>query len=143
MNIKEFLKLIIKYKWLIIAIPAITLFVTYLFVKNLPKEYKSQAKLSTGLLDPSRQVAPDVPNYSGPDLLIKINQQFTNIMDIMTMPKNMSILSYRLILHDLKNPQDPFKPQSDDVKALSREQRLAAIAGFEERLAKKTNADTF
>lgn len=137
MNIKEFLNLIAKYKWLIIAIPAITLFVTYLFVKNLPKQYKSQAKLSTGLLDPSRQVAPDVPSYSGPDLLIKINQQFTNIMDIMTMPKNMSILSYRLILHDLRNPKEAFQVQSDDVKALSTEQRQAAIRGFEERAAKK------
>ena len=137
MNIKEFLNLIAKYKTLIIAIPAITLFITYLFVKNLPKQYKSQAKLSTGLLDPSRQVAPDVPNYSGPDLLIKINQQFTNIMDIMTMPKNMSILSYRLILHDLKNPRQPFKTQSDDVNALSDAERQEAIRGFEERLAKK------
>lgn len=137
MNIKAFLNLIAKYKWLVIAIPTITLFITYLFVKNLPKEYKSQAKLSTGLLDPSRQVAPDVPNYSGPDLLIKINQQFTNIMDIMTMPKNMSILSYRLILHDLKNPQKPFKTQSDDVKALSAADRQEAIKLFEERLIKK------
>ena len=137
MNIKEFLNLIAKYKTLIIAIPAITLFITYLFVKNLPKQYKSQAKLSTGLLDPSRQVAPDVPNYSGPDLLIKINQQFTNIMDIMVMPKNMSILSYRLILHDLKNPRQTFKTQSDDVNALSDAERQEAIRGFEERLAKK------
>ncbi|WP_343530505.1 lipopolysaccharide biosynthesis protein [Pedobacter sp.] len=137
MNIKEFLNLIAKYKKLIIAIPAITLFITYLFVKNLPKQYKSQAKLSTGLLDPSRQVAPDVPNYSGPDLLIKINQQFTNIMDIMVMPKNMSILSYRLILHDLKNPRQPFKTQSDDINALSDAERQEAIRGFEERLAKK------
>ena len=137
MNIKEFLNLIAKYKTLIIAIPAVTLFITYLFVKNLPKQYKSQAKLSTGLLDPSRQVAPDVPNYSGPDLLIKINQQFTNIMDIMVMPKNMSILSYRLILHDLKNPRQTFKTQSDDVNALSDAERQEAIRGFEERLAKK------
>ena len=137
MNIKEFLNLIAKYKWLIIAIPAITLFVTFLFVKNLPKQYKSQAKLSTGLLDPSRQVAPDVPSYSGPDLLIKINQQFTNIMDIMVMPKNMSILSYRLILHDLQNPSKTFQIQSDDVNALTAEQRQAAIRGFEERIAKK------
>ncbi|SOD19623.1 GumC family protein [Pedobacter xixiisoli] len=137
MNIKEFLNLIAKYKWLIIAIPAITLFVTFLFVKNLPKQYKSQAKLSTGLLDPSRQVAPDVPSYSGPDLLIKINQQFTNIMDIMTMPKNMSILSYRLILHDLKDPKKAFQVQSDDINALTAEQRQAAIYGFEDRIAKK------
>ncbi|WP_316770611.1 lipopolysaccharide biosynthesis protein [Pedobacter frigiditerrae] len=137
MNIKEFLNLISKYRWLIIAIPVTTLIVTFFFVKNLPKEYKSQAKLSTGLLDPSRQVAPDVPSYSGPDLLIKINQQFTNIMDIMTMPKNMSILSYRLILHDLKNPTKPFKPLSNDVIALSDAQRQEAIRAFEERLEKK------
>ncbi len=137
MNIKEFLRLIIKYKWLIIVIPAITLFVTFLFVKNLPKQYKSQAKLSTGLLDPSRQVAPDIPSYSGPDILIKLNQQFTNIMDIMTMPRNMSILSYRLILHDLKEPAKSFQKQSDDLIALTAEQRKAAIKGFEERIAKK------
>ena len=61
MNIKEFLNLIAKYKWLIITIPIVTLFITFLFVKNLPKQYKSQAKLSTGLLDPSRQVAPEAP----------------------------------------------------------------------------------
>ena len=54
MNLKDFLRLISKYRWLIIAIPIITLLVTYLFVKNLPKQYKSQAKLSTGLLDPFR-----------------------------------------------------------------------------------------
>ena len=137
MNIKEFLNLIAKYKWLIITIPAITLIVTFLFVKNLPKEYKSQAKLSTGLLDPSRQVAPDVPSYSGPDVLIKINQQFTNIMDIMTMPKNMSILSYRLILHDLKDPKHAFKPQSEDVRNLSAADKQEAIRLFEERLIKQ------
>ena len=137
MEIKDFLKLIAKYKWLIVAIPVITLFVTYLFVKNLPKQYKSQAKLSTGLLDPSRQVAPDVPSYAGPDILIKLNQQFTNIMDIMTMPRNMSILSYRLILHDLENPDKPFKTQSNDVNALSAAQRQAAIIGFKDRIAKK------
>ncbi|RZJ80911.1 MAG: lipopolysaccharide biosynthesis protein [Flavobacterium sp.] len=134
MNIKEFLNLISKYSKLIIAIPIITLIVTFFFVKNLPKEYKSQAKLSTGLLDPSRQVAPDVPSYSGPDLLIKLNQQFTNIIDIMTMPSNMSILSYRLILHDLKNPTQPFKPLSKDLLALSESQKQEAIKLFEERL---------
>lgn len=137
MDIKKFLRLVLKYKWLIIAIPVITLLVTYFFVKKLPKEYKAQAKLSTGLLDPSRQVAPEVPNYSGPDILIKLNQQFANIMDIMQMPKNMSILSYRLILHDLQNPQKPFKEQSDDMNTLSAEDRAEAIHLFEERLAKK------
>lgn len=134
MDTKKFLNLVVNYRWLVIAIPIISLLITYLLIKDLPKQYKSEAKLSTGLLDPSRQVAPDVPSYSGPDLLIKLNQQFTNIMDIMAMPKNMSILSYRLIIHDLQNPQAPFKQLSDDVKRLSATQRIEAIRQFQERI---------
>jgi len=137
MNNKEFLNLVFKYKWLIIAVPLLTLCVTFFVVKNLPKEYKSQAKLSTGLLDPSRQIASVTQSYSGADLLIKLNQQFTNIIDIMTMSRNMSILSYRLILHDLKNPSNPFKPLSEDVKALTNAERQEAISLFEKRLEQK------
>ncbi|RDC56194.1 lipopolysaccharide biosynthesis protein [Pedobacter chinensis] len=134
MNIQEFLNLIKKYRWMIIAVPAFTCIITVFFVKNLPKEYKSEAKISTGLLDPSRQVAPDMQSYSGPDIIIKLNQQFTTIIDIMRMPKNISLLSYRLILHDLKNPQSPFKPLSTDLKNLTPSQKQEAIKSFESRL---------
>ncbi|GGE67378.1 uncharacterized protein involved in exopolysaccharide biosynthesis [Pedobacter psychrotolerans] len=137
MNIQEFLNLMRKYRWLIISVPAITLIITFFFVKNLPKEYKSEAKISTGLLDPSRQVASELQGYSGPDIIIKLNQQFTTIIDVMKMPKNMSLLSYRLIIHDLKNPQAPFKPLSADLKNLSAAQRQEAINLFESRLIKR------
>lgn len=137
MNIQEFLNLMRKYRWLIISVPALTLIVTFFFVKNLPKEYKSEAKISTGLLDPSRQVASELQGYSGPDIIIKLNQQFTTIIDVMRMPKNMSLLSYRLILHDLKNPQAPFKPLSADLKNLSAAQKQEAINLFESRLIKR------
>ncbi|MFD2287877.1 lipopolysaccharide biosynthesis protein [Pedobacter petrophilus] len=137
MNIQEFLNLTRKYKWLIISVPALTLIITFFFIKNLPKEYKSEAKISTGLLDPSRQVANELQGYSGPDVIIKLNQQFTTIIDVMKMPKNMSILSYRLILHDLKNPTAPFKPLSDNLKNLNNAQRQEAINLFESRLIKR------
>lgn len=137
MNIQEFLNLTRKYRWLIISVPALTLIITFFFIKNLPKEYKSEAKISTGLLDPSRQVATELQGYSGPDIIIKLNQQFTTIIDVMKMPKNMSVLSYRLILHDLKNPLAPFKPLSDDVKNLNVAQRQEAINLFESRLIKR------
>ncbi|NTE00623.1 lipopolysaccharide biosynthesis protein [Agrobacterium tumefaciens] len=137
MNIQEFLNLMRKYRWLIISVPALTLIITFFFVKNLPKEYKSEAKISTGLLDPSRQVASELQGYSGPDIIIKLNQQFTTIIDVMKMPKNMSLLSYRLILHDLKNPQAPFKPLSADLKNLSAAQKQEAINLFESRLIKR------
>lgn len=137
MNIREFLKLMRKYRWLIISVPTLTLMITFFFIKNLPKEYRSEAKISTGLLDPSRQVASELQGYSGPDIIIKLNQQFTTIIDVMRMPKNMSLLSYRLILHDLKNPQAPFKPLSTDLKNLSVAQKQEAINLFESRLIKR------
>ena len=134
MNIQEFLNLTRKYKWLLVLIPALTLIITFLLIRNLPKQYKSVAQISTGLLDPSRQVASEVQGYSGPDIIIKLNQQFTTIIDVMRMPKNMSLMSYRLILHDLKNPDAPFKPLSEEMKNLSASDKQEAIRLFETRL---------
>lgn len=122
---------------MIIMIFILTIIMGFFFLRNLPKDYKSEAKLSTGLLDPSRQLAPDNASYTGPDIIIKLNQQFSTIMDIMRMPKNISLLSYRLILHDLKDQKTAFKPWSEALKALTGSQRQEAIAMYEDRLNKR------
>lgn len=137
MNIQKSLDTVIRYRWIIIAIFILTIIVGFFVLRNLPKDYKSEAKLSTGLLDPSRQLAPDRASYTGPDIIIKLNQQFSTIMDIMRMPKNISLLSYRLILHDLKDEKTSFKPWSAELKALSGAERQEAIALFETRLNSK------
>lgn len=137
MNIQKSLATVIRYRWMIIVIFILTIMVGFVTLRNLPKDYKSEAQLSTGLLDPSRQLAPDRASYTGPDIIIKLNQQFSTIMDIMRMPKNISLLSYRLILHDLKDQKSSFKPWSAELKALSDTQRQEAIAQFEDRLNKK------
>ncbi|SDD08238.1 GumC family protein [Pedobacter soli] len=137
MNIQKSLDTVIRYRWIIIAIFILTIVVSFFVLRNLPKDYKSEAKLSTGLLDPSRQLAPDRASYTGPDIIIKLNQQFSTIMDIMRMPKNISLLSYRLILHDLKDEKTSFKPWSAELKALSDAERQEAIASFETRLNSK------
>ncbi|KIA96529.1 hypothetical protein OC25_01915 [Pedobacter kyungheensis] len=137
MNIQKSLDTVIRYRWIIIAIFILTIVVSFFVLRNLPKDYKSEAKLSTGLLDPSRQLAPDRASYTGPDIIIKLNQQFSTIMDIMRMPKNISLLSYRLILHDLKDEKSTFKPWSAELKALTDAQRQESIAQFEDRLNKK------
>jgi len=137
MNIQRSLETVNRYKWIIIVIFILTVVVGFFVLRNLPKDYKSEAKLSTGLLDPSRQLAPDGASYTGPDIIIKLNQQFSTIMDIMRMPKNISLLSYRLILHDLKDQKTSFKPWSAEMKALTDTQRQEAIAQFETRLNQK------
>jgi succinoglycan biosynthesis transport protein ExoP len=134
MNGNQFLKLAYQYKWLLLAVPALTLLVTFLLIKDLPSEYKSQARISTGLLDPSRQVAQNTTYYSAADLAIKTNQQFTNIMDMMMMPRNMSMLSYRLMLHDLQNTTKAFRTIDADKYSLDDSKRKLAIGMLQERI---------
>ncbi|RZJ76592.1 MAG: hypothetical protein EOO45_01725 [Flavobacterium sp.] len=137
MDIQRSLDTVKTYRWIIIAVFCLTVLGGFVFLRNLPKDYRSEAKLSTGLLDPSRQLAPDNASYTGPDIIIKLNQQFSTIMDIMRMPKNISLLSYKLIIHDLKDPKAAFKPWSPEINALSDLQRHHAIVMFEERLSRK------
>lgn len=114
MDIKAFLKLLARYKWLLILVPLFALTLTFFFVKNLPKEYISQVQMSTGLVDQSRQVAAGNQNSD----YFKVSQQFSNIMEMMKMKRTMSSLSYSLILHDLTNPKDAFKEPSELLKKL-------------------------
>src|SRR5690606_31399315 len=109
MDIRAFLKIINRYKWILILVPIIAATITYFLVQDMPKEYKSQARISTGLVDPSKQLAMSRSS----DYFMQ-SQQFGNIMEMMTMKKMMSLLSYNLILHDLENPK-PFREESEEL----------------------------
>lgn len=134
MNIKSFLKLLNKYKWVLIIVPVVAVTVTFFLVKNLPKEYSSEAQIATGLVDQSKQVVAAVNQNVD---FFKINQQFSNIIERMKMRKIMSILSYNLILHDLENPKDAFKPYSKKVDSLNAAQRNEVIQLYREKLVAK------
>ncbi|MNR09259.1 hypothetical protein D3C85_1254550 [compost metagenome] len=112
MDLKVFLRLLLRYKWVLILVPLVALLLTFFLVKNLPKEYKSQVQMSTGLVDQSRQVASENQNTD----FFKVNQQFSNIMEMMKMKKTMSTLSYSLILHDLLSAPESFKQYSEEIK---------------------------
>jgi succinoglycan biosynthesis transport protein ExoP len=132
MDIKSFFKLLNRYKWILILVPLISAIVTYFLVKQLPKTYNSEAKIATGIVDPSKQVAgAQQADY------FKMSQQFNNIIEKMKMRKIMSILSYNLILHDLENPSETFKPYSEKVDSLSTSDRKKVIELFRHNLAIK------
>eukprot|EP01133_Synstelium_polycarpum_P019572 gene19572-23448_t len=86
--------------------------------------------MSTGLVDQSRQVASENQNTD----YFKVNQQFSNIIEMMKMKKTMSVLSYNLILHDLMNPGNAFKDLSPEVKKLSQKDRSEVIGLYKEKL---------
>ncbi len=133
MNIKAFLKLLNRYKWILILVPITAVVITFFLVENLPQEFNSEAQIATGIIDQSKQV---VVNGNQNMDYFKTSQQFSNIIERMKMRRIMSRLSYQLILHDLENPKSSFKPYSKKLDSLSSAQRLEVIAQYKEKLKK-------
>lgn len=133
MDIKAFLKVISKYKWILILVPIFAVIITFFLVKNLPKQYSSQVQIATGLIDQSKQVM----GASQGDDFFKITQQFSNIIERMKMKKIMSILSYNLILHDLENPKESFRPYSKKIDSLNSQDIINVVALYKEKLINK------
>lgn len=131
MDLKSFLKLVMKYKWVLILVPIIAVTITYFLVQNLPKQYSSEVQISTGLLDPSKKISNENTDF------FKVSQQINSIMEKFKMKKIINILSYNLILHDLKQPKSPFRKYSDKLDSLNDAQRNEVISLFENKLASK------
>src|SRR4051794_20995654 len=101
MDIQRFFKLLKRYIWLLVLIPVIAISATYFLALDLPKEYRSDALISTGLADHSqRALGSNQMDY------FAINQQFENIIEFLKMKKNLNSLSFKLVLHDLENPNE-------------------------------------
>jgi succinoglycan biosynthesis transport protein ExoP len=133
MDIESFLKQIYKYKWLLIFIPLIAVVTTYFFVKNLPQQFSSEVKISTGLLDPSKKIISN-ENVD----FFKVSQQFNSIIEKLTMKKIMNILSYNLILHDLEDPKKSFRKYSEKLDSLNQTQKQELIQIFKDKLSTKS-----
>lgn len=130
MDIRNFFKLLKRYKWIVIIFPIICAITTYFLVKDLPKIYNSKAQISTGLIDQSQQISAGTNNQD----YFKVSSQFSNIMEIMKMDKTISTLSYSLILHDLQNPKSSFAKYSEEIKALSESQKQKLIEEYKKML---------
>lgn len=129
LNLKEFLKYLKRFKWMLVLIPLVCIVLTYFFVKELPKKYKSEALIATGLTSKSQQAALNGQNMD----YFKLSQEFGNLLEMMKSKKIINNLSYKLIIHDLKNPNGAFKEYSDAINKLSPQQKQEAIEEYERR----------
>ncbi|KLT67006.1 hypothetical protein [Pedobacter sp. BMA] len=132
MDFKSFLQHANRNKWLIIGIPVAVIVITFFLVNRLPKQYESEAQVSTGLLDPSKKViSNETVDW------FTTNQQFSNLVEKFTMKKMMDILTYKLIIHDLENQKTSFKPYPELVENWSQTERQQVLDLFKARLAAK------
>ncbi len=110
-----FIRQIKKHRYTLIIIPIIAIIITYFLVRNLADSYVSQAQISTGIVDETQAsfLTNDDAQKSS-----KVNQEFSNLIEIMKMKKIIDQVSYLLIIHDLSS-DNPFRSKSTAIKDLS------------------------
>lgn len=115
MDIWSFFRVLNRRKWLIITVTLTAVLATFFITLKLPYDYKSQATLATGITENS-EVSLEDNNTSNPYV---INTRFSNLIELINSRRVISLLSYRLILHDLENENRfrQLEPLAEDYPA--------------------------
>lgn len=127
MEITNFFKLLKKYRLILIFLPLITIVVSFYLVKNLPDRYVSHAQIATGIIDGSRHLLDKDANVQQQQVL----SEFGNLLAIMRLKKIVNQVSYLLIIHDLKNPDAPFRKYSKQLAEMHEYERAEALKVFQ------------
>jgi polysaccharide biosynthesis transport protein len=135
-----FSKLKINVKWVIlILVPVASVLVAYYFISKMDKKYKSTAQIATGFTTDDAVKLNDSP--SNP---FDVNTNFNNIIESMSSVPVLTLVSYRLVLHDLENDQTfrEFDPGMGDG-SIDDEEILRSKTLFKERLEKFKTLNLF
>jgi len=133
MDIQRFIKILKRFIWILILVPVFAATITYYLVLDLPNEFRSEALISTGLVDHSQNAL--LTNNEAK--FIAVNQQFNNLIERLTIKKNLNVLSYKLMLHDLENPQNAFQEIPESIARLDSNERKAVIDEYKIFLAEE------
>src|SRR5690606_39566140 len=91
MDFQRFFQILKRYWWVLVLVPILTVVTTYYFVSDLPNEYRSEALISTGLIDHSQSALFE----NSQSQFTAMNQQFNNLIERLTIKRNLNVLSYK------------------------------------------------
>ncbi|RYZ96812.1 MAG: lipopolysaccharide biosynthesis protein [Sphingobacteriaceae bacterium] len=137
MELGNFIKLLLKHKYTLIAIPILAIIITYFLARNQPDVYTSQGQIATGIADQTTQVLNDQVSQDS-----RVTQEFSNLVQMLQSEKIVDQLSYRLILHDLTSTK-PYRPASKLVEDLNASARKHAIAVYTDLYNKRQSLSLF
>lgn len=122
MEFSNFLKILKRHKFTIVLVPAICIIITFFLVRNQPNLYSSQGRLATGIADQTQKVV--FPGFDPQES--KINQDFSNLIEMLKSKRNLDQLAYKLIIHDLTSKQPYRKPSAlfNELNASARQHAL-------------------
>lgn len=139
MELTNFLKLLYKHRFTLIAVPLFAMGITYYLTRKLPKVYVSKARIAAGIVGQNQKRVLDNQDFSQDS---KISQQFSNIMEIMQMKRILDQVSYQLMLHDLTDKY-PFRKPSKLLSQLNKSAREHAINVYTDLYRKKESLSLF
>lgn len=114
MDLFYILQILWKKKWLLIAVAISTTALTYFLVKLLPPEFKSEAVISTGVVERwAIELERDNPFMQQ----FQVNSQFSNFTTRLQSRTSIRQLTYDLLRHDLTallNEEAPFQELDEE-----------------------------
>jgi len=104
MDLLYFIKALYKRKWIILLCVMVAVAAAVYFTHDEKKTYKSTAQLATGF------TISDAVDLTGvPSDIYSSDLKFNNIIETITSPQVVNLLSCRLIIHDIDNPKAAFR----------------------------------
>jgi polysaccharide biosynthesis transport protein len=129
-------RVLLKRKWIILGATLLAAGLVYFLTQNQPKKYRSSVRFSTGFTagtDPVKVVEED-NNWMDQE------SKFSNVIYTYSSETVLSLIGYKLILHDLTNPA-PFRTLTENernsnvYKTLNKEE---AVKTFKDKLNSMT-----
>ena len=122
MELKNFFDILRKHKYPLMIIPFVIMIISFIIVKNKPNEYYSHARISAGLIDQTQKIFLDKDDQGEN----KINQSFSNLIQMLQLKTVIDQVSYQLILNDLTT-NTPYKAPSKLMLDLTASARKHAV----------------
>jgi len=128
MDFSYLFRILMKRKWIIISATLIAAVVAYVLTLNQQKKFRSTAQVATGYTtyDPVR--LNENADYSQQET------KFNNAIVTFTSPAVINLLSYNLILHDLKQTPFTVLTPEEQKKAFSQISKEDAVRAFQGKL---------
>jgi len=131
MDVISIIRVLRSKLWILIVFPLISVICAILLVSRLDRVYKSTAQIATGFTSDDAVSLSEERSSQ-----FEVSTKFINTIESMKSIPVMSLVSYRLILHDLSN-EHPFrvlKDVNDQDFILDETTRPKLIAHFQKKL---------
>ncbi|RMG58529.1 MAG: hypothetical protein D6722_23460, partial [Bacteroidetes bacterium] len=131
MDLINFLRVLWRRKWLILAITSVAMITTFLIARQAPKVYKATAQLATGITEGNNAV------FTGGAMTglqkYEIEARFKNMEEMVRSPQVLELVSYQLILNDLTRTES-FRDLNDIRSRYTSEELRVARMRYQTKL---------